>query len=338
MILNAQMTATVNLAKMHIIKFVTPLGVIMAINWFPGHMHKAQKEIREILHRIDVVIEVCDARLPFSSENPMITEIRGDKPLIKILNKSDLADPDKTKVWLAHLESQHNVKAIALTTENNAIAKIIPALIKKLVPNKGTEGKQITAAIMGIPNVGKSTLINTLVGKAKAKVGNEPAVTKGQQRIRLEDGLYLIDTPGMLWPKIANENSGYRLAVSGAVKDTAFDHDDIAYFAAEFLLEAYPERLMERYKLDEKPVDEEGLITAIGHKRGFIRSRGLVDMQKSSVILINEIRSKVLGGITFEMPENIEKENAHFAKLEAQKVAAREAKKLARGRGRKNKR
>jgi len=310
----------------------------MAINWFPGHMHKAQKEIKEILPQIDVVIEVCDARLPFSSENPMITEIRGDKPLIKILNKSDLADADKTKVWLEYLESQHNVKAIALTTENSSIAKSIPAMIKKLVPSKNEEGKQINAVIMGIPNVGKSTLINTLVGKAKAKVGNEPAVTKGQQRIRLEEGLYLFDTPGMLWPKIANENSGYRLAVSGAVKDTAFDHDDIAYFAAEYLLEAYPERVIERYKLDTLPQHEEDLIEAIGRKRSCVRSGGHVDMHKASVILINEIRDKTLGAITFEMPENIEKENAHFLAEEENKIAAREAKKLARGRGRKNKR
>lgn len=310
----------------------------MAINWFPGHMHKAQKEIKEILPQIDVVIEVCDARLPFSSENPMITEIRGDKPLIKILNKSDLADPNKTAIWLNYLESQHNVKAIALTTENASIAKTIPSLIKKLIPNKDEEGKQINAVIMGIPNVGKSTLINTLVGKAKAKVGNEPAVTKGQQRIKLEEGVYLFDTPGMLWPKIANENSGYRLAVSGAVKDTAFDHDDIAYFAAEYLLKAYPERLMERYKLSELPLHEEDLIEAIGRKRSCIKNGGHVDMHKASVILINEIRDKTLGAITFEMPENIEDENAYFAEQEAKKIAAREAKKLARGRGRKNKR
>lgn len=310
----------------------------MAINWFPGHMHKAQKEIKEILPQIDVVIEVCDARLPFSSENPMITEIRGDKPLIKILNKSDLADPDKTKVWLDYFESQHNVKALALTTENTNTAKMIPALIRKLVPNKDEDGKQINAVIMGIPNVGKSTLINTLVGKAKAKVGNEPAVTKGQQRIKLEEGLYLFDTPGMLWPKIANENSGYRLAVSGAVKDTAFDHDDIAYFAAEFLLAAYPERLIERYKLDELPKLEEELIEAIGRNRSCVRSGGHVDMHKAAVILINEIRDKTLGAITFEMPDHIEKENIYFAEKAAKIIAAREAKKLARGRGRKNKR
>ena len=310
----------------------------MAINWFPGHMHKAQKEIKEILPQIDVVIEVCDARLPFSSENPMITEIRGDKPLIKILNKSDLADPKMTKIWLEYLESQHNVKAIALTTDNPGIAKNLPALIRKLVPNKDETGKQINAVIMGIPNVGKSTLINTLVGKAKAKVGNEPAVTKGQQRIRLEEGLYLFDTPGMLWPKIANENSGYRLAVSGAVKDTAFDHDDIASFAAEYLLETYPERIVERYKLQEAPQHEEELIEAIGRKRGCVRSGGRVDMHKAAVILINEIRDKTLGAITFEKPEMIDQENAYFADLEEKRIAAREAKKTARGRGRKNKR
>jgi len=310
----------------------------MAINWFPGHMHKAQKEIKEILPQIDVVIEVCDARLPFSSENPMITEIRGDKPLIKILNKSDLADPKLTDVWLKYLESQHNVKAIALTTDNPAVAKTLPALIRKMVPNKDETGKQINVVIMGIPNVGKSTLLNTLVGKAKAKVGNEPAVTKGQQRIRLDDGLYLYDTPGMLWPKIVNENSGYRLAITSAVKDTAFDHEEIACFAAEYLLASYPQRLKERYKLDSLPEQEVELIEALGKNRGCVRSGGHIDFHKASAILINEIRDKTLGGITFETPEMVEQEELHFAKLDADKIAAREAKKFARGRGRKNKR
>ncbi len=309
----------------------------MAINWFPGHMHKAQKEIREILPQLDVVIEVCDARLPFSSENPMITEIRGDKPLIKILNKSDLADPKLTQIWLEYLESQNNVKAIALTTDTPGVAKQLPQLIRKLVPNKDETGKQINAVIMGIPNVGKSTLLNTLVGKAKAKVGNEPAVTKGLQRIRLEDGLYLYDTPGMLWPKIVNENSGYRLAITSAVKDTAFDHEEIACFAAEYLLEHYPERLIERYKI-ELPEQEVELIEEIGRVRGCVKSGGHVDFHKASAILINEIRDKTLGGLTFETPEMVEKEVTHFEVLEEQKIAEREARKLARGRGRKNKR
>lgn len=310
----------------------------MAINWYPGHMHKAQKEVKEILPQIDVVIEVCDARLPFSSENPMITEIRGDKPLIKILNKSDLADEAQTTCWLHYLEAQQNVKAIALTTNNPALAKTIPSLIRKLVPNKNEEGKQINAVIMGIPNVGKSTLLNTLVGKAKAKVGNEPAVTKGQQRIRLEEGLYLYDTPGMLWPKIINENSGYRLAITSAVKDTAFDHEEIACFAADYLLEFYPDSLKTRYKLERLPPTEVELIEAIGAHRGCVKSGGRIDFHKASAILINEIRDKTLGVITFETPDMVEKENTHFANLEVEKLAAREAKKLARGRGRRNKR
>jgi len=310
----------------------------MAINWFPGHMHKAQKEIKEILPQIDVVIEVCDARLPLSSENPMITEIRGDLPLIKILNKSDLADPVKTTVWLEYLESQKNVKAIALTTDNPSVAKTLPSIIRKLVPSKNETGKQINVVIMGIPNVGKSTLLNTLVGKAKAKVGNEPAVTKGQQRIRLDEGLYLYDTPGMLWPKIVNENSGYRLAITSAVKDTAFDHEDIACFAGEYLLAQYPERLKDRYQLQDIPQTEIELIEEIGKRRGCVKSGGRIDFHKASAILINEIRDKTLGGITFETPDMIEKETIHFIEVEAKKVAAREAKKTARGRGRKNKR
>jgi len=300
-------------------------------------MHKAQKEIKEILPQIDVVIEVCDARLPFSSENPLITEIRGDKPLIKILNKSDLADPEQTQVWLEYLESQQNVKAIALTTDNPLVAKSIPLLIRKLIPNKDETGKQINVVIMGIPNVGKSTLLNTLVGKAKAKVGNEPAVTKGQQRIRLEDGLYLYDTPGMLWPKIVNQNSGYRLAITSAVKDTAYDHDDIACFAGEYLLAKYPQRLKDRYAFNDMPKVEVDLIEEIGRKRGCIKSGGHVDFHKASAILINEIRDKTLGGLTFETPEMVEKEQLYFKELEERKIAEREAKKAARGRGRKNK-
>ena len=284
------------------------------------------------------MIEVCDARLPLSSENPMITEIRGDLPLIKILNKSDLADPIKTKDWLEYLESQKNVKAIALTTDNPSVAKTLPSLIRKLVPTKNETGKQINVVIMGIPNVGKSTLLNTLVGKAKAKVGNEPAVTKGQQRIRLDEGLYLYDTPGMLWPKIINENSGYRLAITSAVKDTAFDHEDIACFAGEYLLAEYPDRLKERYQLKSIPETEIELLEEIGRRRGCVKSGGHIDFHKASAILINEIRDSTLGGITFETPEMVEKETLHFLEVEAKKVAAREAKKVARGRGRKNKR
>lgn len=303
----------------------------MAINWYPGHMHKAQKEIKEVLPTIDLIIEVLDARIPFSSENPMIREIREDKPLIKVMTKSDLADPVQTQAWLDYFEQQHNVKALALTTEQPSLAKQIPALIKKMLPHRQQSGKQFRAMIMGIPNVGKSTLINTLAGKVIAKVGNEPAVTKAQQRINLGDDIYLSDTPGMLWPKILNENSGYRLAVTGAVKDTAFEHEDIASYAAEYLLWAYPEKLRERYKIDELPELDYEFVEELGRKRGCVRSGGVVDLHKASAILINEIRDGSLGRLTFETPDMIEKE---LVELEAA-LAEKEAKRQARNKKRK---
>jgi ribosome biogenesis GTPase A len=294
-------------------------------------MHKAQKQIKEALPNIDLIIEVLDARIPFSSENPMIREIRGDKPLIKVLTKSDLADPQVTEAWLAYLEQEQGVKALALTTEQPSLAKQIPNLIRKMLPHKDQDGKQIRTMIMGIPNVGKSTLINTLAGKVIAKVGNEPAVTKAQQRINLGDGIYLSDTPGILWPKIDNENSGYRLAVTGAVKDTAFEHEDIASFAAEYLLQAYPERLKARYKLDDLPEQDYQFVEAMGKKRGCVRSGGHVDLHKASEILVNEIRDGSLGCLTFETPEMIEKELVELA----EKLAEKEAKKAERNKKRK---
>lgn len=295
----------------------------MAINWYPGHMHKAQKEIKEALPQIDLIIEVMDARIPYSSENPMIQEIRGEKPVIKVLTKSDLADPELTQQWLTYLEQEQGVKALALTTEQPQLAKKIPELCRKLVPNRVSEGKQLRAMIMGIPNVGKSTLINTLTGKIIAKVGNEPAVTKSQQRIRLDDDIYLSDTPGMLWPKIHNEDSGYRLAVSGAVKDTAFEHEEIAFYAAEFLLEHYPERLRTRYELPELPTTEVEFMEALAKKRGCLRPGGRFDFHKASEILLNELRGGMLGRITLETPTMVEKEKQIVAEL----VAAKEAEK-----------
>ncbi len=274
----------------------------MAIQWYPGHMHKARKKIVEAMPKIDLVIEVMDARLPFSSENPLVTELRGDRPCIKILNKSDLADPLVTKAWLDHLEQERGVKALAMTSEKPGQIRKISSICRQLLPGKAQKEKRIRTMIMGIPNVGKSTLINILTGKIIAKVGNEPAVTKAQQRIYLDNGIVLSDTPGILWPKIEDENSGYRLAVTGAIKNTAIEYEDIALYAAGFLLESYPQRVMDRYKLKELPISDEQLLDVIGRKRGGLRSGGMVDLHKASEVLIHDLRSGALGRVSLERP------------------------------------
>ncbi len=274
----------------------------MAIQWYPGHMHKARKKIVEAMPKIDLVIEVMDARLPFSSENPLVTELRGDRPCIKILNKSDLADPLVTKAWLDHLEQERGVKALAMTSEKPGQIRKISSICRQLLPGKSQKEKRIRTMIMGIPNVGKSTLINILTGKIIAKVGNEPAVTKAQQKIYLDNGIVLSDTPGILWPKIEDENSGYRLAVTGAIKNTAIEYEDIALYAAGFLLESYPQRVMERYKLKERPISDEQLLDMIGRKRGGLRPGGVVDLHKASEVLIHDLRSGALGRVSMERP------------------------------------
>ena len=200
----------------------------MSINWFPGHMHKARKEIAEVMGDIDVVIEVLDARLPFSSENPMVSTLRKGKPVIKLLNKSDLADPVRTAEWLEYFNSLPDTQAIMLDYSQKKLISSIPDLCKQHVPTRAKQGRPVRAMIMGIPNVGKSTMINALLGKRIAKVGNEPAVTKGQKRFTLKNGMALSDTPGILWPKIEDKDSGYRLAASGAIKDTAIEYEDVA--------------------------------------------------------------------------------------------------------------
>ena len=279
-----------------------------SIQWFPGHMHKARKEIEEAIPRIDIIIEVLDARIPFSSENPMIRRIRKDKLVIKVLNKRDLADPEMTALWLAHLEKEQGVKAIAITTNEISEVNKIMELCQKLVPHRTDMGKQIRTIIMGIPNVGKSTIINTLIGRVVAKTGNQPAVTRQQQRINLPNGIVLSDTPGILWPKVENPHSGFRLAATGAVKDTAMEYDEVAFYTVEYLAKAYPEQLKKRYQIESLPTNDVELMEAIGEKRGCLRSGGRIDLHKASEILINDLRNGALGPITLEHPEMITKE------------------------------
>ncbi|AXQ99412.1 ribosome biogenesis GTPase YlqF [Pseudoalteromonas piscicida] len=314
----------------------------MAIQWFPGHMNKARNEIKEIMPQMDVIIEVLDARIPYSSENPMVGQLRGDKPVIKIMNKADLADPELTKQWMEYFERESGVKALAFGHEKANEVQRINALCKKLAPHKVGQDKQLKAMIMGIPNVGKSTLINTLAGRIVAKTGNEPAVTKAQQRIKLEDGIMLYDTPGMLWPKVENENSGYRLAATGAIRDTAINYEEVASYTAEYLLGAYPELLKARYKLDELPDCDWTFIEMAGRKRGCVKGGNQVDTHKMSEILINELRDAVIGRITMETPEMRESEEEMVAELraqaEAKKAAREDEKRQRRARARKNRR
>ena len=216
------------------------------IQWYPGHMHKASKAFREILPQVDIVIEILDARLPGSSENPMLARLRRDKPCIKLLNKSDLADRERLQDWIDELEKHNRVKTLVCSSADNVHAAL-PGLCRALVPKRDNRSAMIYAMIAGIPNVGKSTLINRLAGRAIAKTGNEAALTRLQQRIEISPELTLIDTPGMLWPNIENESSGYRLAATGAIRDTALELQDVASFIAEFFLASYPERLIQRY-------------------------------------------------------------------------------------------
>lgn len=294
------------------------------INWFPGHMHKARKEIAELMDEVDIVIEVLDARLPRSSENPLVQQLRRGKPVLKLLNKADLADPEVTSVWLQEFNSQQDVTAIELTTSDKSAVKRIPEHCKRAVPTRANKERPIRAMIMGIPNVGKSTLINALLGRKIAKVGNEPAVTKAHKRFSVFQGMALSDTPGILWPKIEDQDSGYRLAVSGAIKDTAIDYDMVAVYAANFALDAYPQRLQERYKLKTLPDTGEALLEEIGRKRGCLRPGGVIDHHKAAEILMNEMRSGKLGRISFEQVDEWREKDrvaAELAALEAEAAA-----------------
>ena len=299
------------------------------IQWYPGHMHKASKEFKKILPQVDIVIEVLDARLPGSSENPMLAKLRRGKPCIKLLNKSDLADPVRLQAWIDSLERQNQVKTLVCSANDNAIHGL-PGLCRQLVPLRSNRSAMIYALIAGIPNVGKSTLINRLAGRKIAKTGNEAALTRMQQRIQISDELTLIDTPGMLWPNIENEASGYRLAATGAIRDTALEMQEVASFIAEFLLVTYPERVVQRYDIDPLPTSDIELLEAIARKRGCIVAGGRVDLEKVSRLLISEFRNGDLGRVCLETPDSFAAEWEQVAIIRAQKAAKKEARKAMR--------
>lgn len=282
-------------------------------------MHKAKKEIREVIPKMDLIIEVLDARLPFSSENPMVASLRRDTPCIKILNKSDLADPVVTQQWVDHINRTSGMKAIAVNLKQPDKIRSILDMAPAMVPERNLDVSQLKAIILGIPNVGKSTTINILASRTVAKTGNEPAVTKQQQRIKLPNNIVLLDTPGFLWPKLDPEDCGYRLAISGAIKNTVIEFEDVAMYLAEFLMQHYPDALQQRYQLKEIPQTGIELFDMIGQRRGCMRRGGIADTHKVSEILINEFRDGQLGRITLETPEMIE---AQLKAMEAAKLAS----------------
>jgi ribosome biogenesis GTPase A len=275
-------------------------------------MTKARRVIAEAMPAQDVVIEVLDARMPRASENPLVTELRGAKPCVKVLSKSDLADPDVTRLWLQHFAAldaarpvtSGKVLAIAITTEKAAetrsrIADACGALAK---PTRGR--KTARAMIIGIPNVGKSTLVNTLAQRKVANVGDEPAVTKGEQVVTLKNGMTLSDNPGIMWPKIEDPTGGLRLALGGAIPDAAIDYESVALFGAALLLKAYPELLAKRYKLTAMPADGSALIDEIGRRRGCLRPGGVIDRHKAADVFIHELRTGAIGRISLERPND----------------------------------
>ncbi|HAT25869.1 MAG TPA: ribosome biogenesis GTPase YlqF [Gammaproteobacteria bacterium] len=292
----------------------------MAIHWYPGHMHKAIREMTNILPDVDLVIELLDARLPASSQNPAIVALRDNKPCIKILSKSDLADPETTSRWQAHFEQDASVKTLQTTLDLNGKPQKIIRLCQALVPSRVKANLNMLVMVAGIPNVGKSTLINALAGRKVAKTGDEPAITKGQQRIKLEQGIMLLDTPGILWPKIENENSGYRLAASGAIKDTAMGIEDVAFYLADYLIKRYPAALKDRYDLALVPDTELEFFELMGARRGCLSAGGRVDLEKASAILVNEFRAGMLGAITLETPDMILEEELIVAQQKETKA------------------
>lgn len=286
----------------------------MTIQWFPGHMTRARRQIQDKLKLIDVVIELLDARLPLSSRNPMIDDILQGKPRMIVLNKADLADSAVTREWIEFFKSEGHV-TVAVDASTGQGIKEIPLLAKQLLKEKidrqiakGINPRAVRALIVGIPNVGKSTLINRLAGRNIAATGDRPGVTKGQQWIKVGTDMELLDTPGILWPKFEDQNVGYRLAVTGAIKEEILNVEDIAFFAVKYLSKYYWSSMQERYDLGEQPRNFEipdeivSVMEAIGRKRGCIVSGGRVDLEKASSLFLRELRAGKMGTFSLEAP------------------------------------
>lgn len=286
----------------------------MTIQWFPGHMAKARRQITEKLKLIDVAIELLDARIPLSSRNPMIDDILGQKPRLVLLNKYDLSDPAITDRWVDFFKSEH-MSALPVDSQSGWQVSQILTKCKQLLAEKlerqlekGIRPRAIRALIVGIPNVGKSTLINRLAGRKAAATGDQPGITKAQQWIKTGGELELLDTPGVLWPKFEDPDTGMRLAITGAIKDTILHVEDIAFAALQLMVARYGVNLKDRYQLGELPVDPDDagaiveLMEQIGRRRGCLKSGGRIDLEKASHLILRDLRTGALGRITLEQP------------------------------------
>ncbi|GGI18388.1 ribosome biogenesis GTPase YlqF [Oxalicibacterium faecigallinarum] len=278
----------------------------MSIQWFPGHMNAARKKAAETMEKTDMIIEVLDARIPQASRNPMIEDLRKfrQRPCLKILNKADLADPKATQQWLDHYNAQKDVTAVALSCKKPGDVAKVPGLSIKVAPHRGTALKPLRIMIMGIPNVGKSTLMNALLKKRVAKVGDEPAVTKTQQRLYLGNNIVLTDTPGMMWPKIEHPTDGLMLAASHAIGSNALIEEEVATFLADVLLQRYPTLLTARYGFKTDGIDGVAVIEGIAQRRAFRIKGGDLDLEKAAHTFLQDYRSGALGRVSLETPES----------------------------------
>lgn len=294
------------------------------IQWFPGHMAKTRRMIQESLKDVDIVIELLDARIPKSSKNPEIDKIVGDKPMLSLLNKASLASPPANKAWAEYYKASGKDILFTDCRTGEGLDKITPAVRRVLQTKleryreKGMENRRLKAMIVGIPNVGKSTLINRLVGKEKAKAENRPGVTVNKQWVSTNIGLDLLDMPGILWPRFDTQKIGENLAITGAIKDAILDTETIAMILCGRLRDVAPELFYARYKLmPEKCADltEEELLYAVGRKRGMLISGGEIDTLRTSEMLLEEFRAAKIGRVSLELPDRFEKKENNNAEL-----------------------
>ena len=307
----------------------------MNIQWYPGHMTKTRRMMNENISLVDVVIELLDARIPYSSKNPDIDELAKNKRRIVVMNKSDLADPVKTEIWKKYFEEQGFTVILADALKGTGVNKVADAartLMKDKIEREKARGRlfvPIRSMICGIPNVGKSTFINKVVGKTTAKAGDKPGVTRGKQWIRLKKDFELLDTPGILWPKFEDEEVGLKLAVIGSINDDIIDLETLCTELINMLVVINPDSIKKRYKVEFDTIEEpHAILEKIARARGFIKKGGEADCLRAAVIILDEFRGGKIGKITLELPEDI--------KMMSEKKQEKEAEKKIRDRERKN--